>query len=80
VQLAHRFALECDRIVADMVEVTEFPHLAQRYGVLGVPKTVANEYGVADGLVPEDVLLGNILAISNRSDTAGRGLYKGGNG
>jgi hypothetical protein len=36
--LAHRFAIESDRIVADMVEVTEFPHLAQRYNVMGVPK------------------------------------------
>ncbi len=62
-QLAHRFALESDNITADMVEAMEFPHLAQRYAVMGVPKTIANGKSVADGALPEPYLLGNILEL-----------------
>jgi hypothetical protein len=57
--------MECDRIVADMVEATEFPHLAQRYGVMGVPKTVANEIGIADGALPEEALIANLMALAD---------------
>lgn len=63
-QLAHRFALESDRVVADMVEATEFPHLAQRYAVRGVPKTIANERPAAEGALPEELFLDNILAVA----------------
>jgi hypothetical protein len=65
VQLAHRFAIESDRIVADMVEATEFPHLAQRYNVMGVPKTMANEIGLADGALPEDVVIATLMALAS---------------
>jgi hypothetical protein len=65
VQLAHRFAIESDRIVADMVEATEFPHLAQRYNIMGVPKTVANEIGLADGALPEEAIIANLMALTS---------------
>jgi hypothetical protein len=58
-------AIECDRIVADMVEVTEFPHLAQRYNIMGVPKTIANEIGLADGALPEEAVIANIMALAS---------------
>lgn len=61
VHLAHQFALESSRIRADMVEATEFPHLAQKYLVLGVPKTVINENIFIEGAVPEDVFLEHVL-------------------
>lgn len=57
VYLAHQFAFESDRITADMVEATEFPHLAQKYRVMGVPKTVANDRDVVEGAAPEPMLL-----------------------
>jgi hypothetical protein len=57
--------MESDRIVADMVEITEFPHLAQRYGIMGVPKTVANEIGLADGALPEAALIANLMALAD---------------
>lgn len=60
---AHQFAMENPNIVADMVEATEFPHLAQRYKVRGVPKTVANDIDAAEGAVPADMLLENIREI-----------------
>ena len=62
-QLAHQFAMESDKVTADMVEAMEFPHLSQRYGVMGVPKTVANGKGVAEGALPEEYLLANIFAL-----------------
>jgi len=43
VRAAHRFAMANDNITGDMVEVSEFPHLAVKYDVQGVPKTVINE-------------------------------------
>jgi predicted DsbA family dithiol-disulfide isomerase len=52
VRLAHQFALESDLISADMVEATEFPHLAQRYSVRAVPRTIINETGVIEGSMP----------------------------
>ncbi len=68
VRLAHQFALESERIKADMVESTEFPHLAQKYSVFGVPKTIFNEDVSLDGAVPEDQFLENILkAAGSRS-------------
>jgi hypothetical protein len=57
--------MESDRIVADMVEATEFPHIAQRYGIMGVPKTVANEIGLADGALPEAALIANLMALTD---------------
>ncbi len=60
-RLAHAFALESDLIRADMVEATEFPHLVQRYGVQGVPRTVVNEAVFIDGALPEEVYLARVL-------------------
>ena len=41
--LAFKMALAHPKITADMVEATEFPHPANRYGVGGVPHTVIGE-------------------------------------
>jgi len=66
VQLAHQFAMESAQITADMVEAIEFPHLAQRYGVMGVPKTIANGKSVAEGALPEASLLGSVMAVAQK--------------
>lgn len=57
VRLAHKFAMENEQIRADMVEAIEFPHLSNRYGVYGVPRTVINESVHQEGAVPEPLLL-----------------------
>ena len=44
-----------------MVETTEFPHLAQKYQVMGVPKTVINEDHFVVGALPEEKLLEEIM-------------------
>jgi hypothetical protein len=53
VRLAHKMAIENDLVRADMVEAIEFPHLAVKYHVHGVPKTVVNETFFIEGAMPE---------------------------
>jgi len=66
VVLAHKLAMESDLIRADMVEATEFPHLAVKYNVMGVPRTVINEDLFIEGAVPEAVLLKKVKEVTAR--------------
>lgn len=61
VRLGHQFALESPHIKADMVESTEFPHLAQKYNVFGVPKTIINETIPVEGAVTEEIFLEHVI-------------------
>lgn len=61
VRLAHKFAMESDLVSADMIESIEFPHLANKYNVYGVPRTVINESFHQEGAVPEPMLLAKLL-------------------
>jgi glutaredoxin-like protein len=61
VQTAHRMAMECDLITADMVEATEFPALAQQYDIFYVPKTVINETTEFIGEVSELDFLEHVM-------------------
>ncbi|MGC9336322.1 MAG: protein disulfide oxidoreductase [Anaerolineae bacterium] len=61
VRQAHQFAIESDHIRADMVEAIEFPHLANKYAVYGVPRTVINETVHQEGAVPEPLMLAKLL-------------------
>jgi len=55
--LAHHLAIASDKVTADMVEAIEFPHLAQKYSVMGVPRSVINETVHQEGAAPEPMLL-----------------------
>ncbi|MBP1768123.1 MAG: hypothetical protein H6P98_2238 [Candidatus Aminicenantes bacterium] len=66
VRLAHQFAMESSRVKGEMVEATEFPHLAQKYHVFGVPKAVINETVFVDGAVPETVFLEHVLQAAQK--------------
>ena len=55
--LAHHMAIASDRVTADMVEAIEFPHLSQKYSVMGVPRSVINETVHQEGAAPEPMLL-----------------------
>lgn len=61
VRLAHKLAMESDLIKADMVEAIEFPHLANKYQVQGVPRTVINETVHQEGAVPEPLLVAKLM-------------------
>lgn len=61
VRLAHKFAIESDLVRGDMVEAIEFPHLSNKYGVYGVPRTVINETIHQEGAVPEPMILAKML-------------------
>ncbi|HEU0292163.1 MAG TPA: thioredoxin family protein [Anaerolineales bacterium] len=62
VLLAHQMAMENPKmILAEGVEATEFPDLANRFNVRGVPQTVINAgAGMVVGAVPEQNLLAQI--------------------
>jgi glutaredoxin-like protein len=61
VRLAHRMAIESDMVWAEMVEANEFVPLAQKYGVMGVPKIVINEKHEISGAVPEDLFVDHVM-------------------
>jgi glutaredoxin-like protein len=60
-RVAHAMAMESPRVTADVIEIQEFPDLARRYAVMGVPKTVINDRVQITGAVPEEALLRRVL-------------------
>jgi glutaredoxin-like protein len=64
VRSAHRFALENPMIRALMIETAEFPELARRYNVVGVPRTVINDEIGFDGAPSEKAFAEKVLEAS----------------
>jgi hypothetical protein len=64
VVLAHQMALEGSMVEAEMVEASEFPELAEKYGVSGVPHTSIN-FGAGEmvGAAPEMMLVEQIKLV-----------------
>lgn len=60
-RLAHKLAIENAYVTADVVEISEFIDLAQRYQVQGVPKTVVNEQVEFVGALPEPRFVQEVL-------------------
>lgn len=60
VRLAHMMAMESDLVTGDMVEAIEFPHLSNKYNVMGVPRTVINEHAYLEGAAPEAMLMAKV--------------------
>ena len=56
-------AIANSRVVADVVEVSEFMELAQKYQVRGVPKTVINDAAEFMGNVPEETFVEHIKSL-----------------
>lgn len=63
VMLSHQLAFASPLIRADMVEATEFPHLAMRYQVMGVPRSVINEEIHIEGAVPEPMFVRELMKV-----------------
>lgn len=61
VQLAHRCAVESDLVTAEMVEASEFPHLAGRYQVFAVPKVILGEDHSFEGALPEEEFVRRVV-------------------
>ncbi len=59
--IAHKLAVESDLIKADVIETGEFPDLAQKYNVMGVPKVVINEKIDFVGAFNEDLFAEHVL-------------------
>ena len=59
--MAHKFAVENDLIRADVIDANEFPQLAIKYAIMGVPKIVVNEKVEFVGAVPENMFLEQVL-------------------
>lgn len=65
VRLAHKMALESELVTGDMVEAIEFPHVSNKYQVMGVPRTVINEDFFLEGAAPEAMLMAKVREALN---------------
>jgi glutaredoxin-like protein len=59
--IAHKLAIESDMVKADVIESSEFPDLAMKYNVIGVPKIVMNEKVEFVGAFNEDLFAEHVV-------------------
>lgn len=65
VKIAYQLAIENEFIKSDVVEMTEFPDIVQRYGIMSTPHIVINEDTSFAGAQPPEAFLEQItLALS----------------
>lgn len=55
-------AVESERVTGDVIEAMEFPDLARKYMVRGVPKIVINERMEFVGALPEAQYVEHVMA------------------
>ena len=68
--MAHKMAIESDRVIGDTFEVSEFPEIVQRYQISGVPKIVVNDVVDFVGAQPEGRFLDQVLrAVPKNGDS-----------
>ena len=65
-RIAHQFSIENENIRTDVIEMVEFPYLAQRYSVMSVPHVVINENTSFIGAHPPEIFIEQI-ALALRS-------------
>lgn len=61
---ANRMALASPRVRSVIVEANEYPELALRYEVQGVPRTVVNRRGAFVGALPEGQFVDTVLRLA----------------
>lgn len=59
--VAYKFAIENDKIKAEVYDASEFPEEASKYSVYAVPKIVINEKISFEGAVPERIFIEKVL-------------------
>ena len=57
-------AVESDKVTADVIEVSEFPHIAQRYRIYAVPKIVIDETLEFEGARPEAAFVAAVESVA----------------
>ena len=60
--MAHKLASANAHITADVIEISEFPEMAQQYQIFGVPKTVINDRVEFEGALPEEMFVQQALS------------------
>lgn len=69
VRTAHKIAmLNPTHIRGQMIETTEFPHLANKYAVYGVPKTIINEKVQFEGAMPDAAVVEQVLSAVGQAE------------
>jgi glutaredoxin-like protein len=68
-KMAMQFAVANDNIRVSMVEIAEFPHLANKYDVIGTPTTVINETTRFEGVTPPAQFIEHIKKAAQGSPT-----------
>ena len=59
--IAHKLAIKSNMITADVIDAGEFPTLAQKYQIIGVPKIVINEKVEFVGAFNEDLFAEQVV-------------------
>ncbi len=59
--VAHKLAIESDMVKADVIDSSEFPDLAMKYNVIGVPKIIINEKIEFVGAFNEDLFAEHVV-------------------
>jgi len=59
--VAHKLAVESELVKADVIDSSEFPDLAMKYNVVGVPKIIINEKIEFVGAFNEDLFAEHVL-------------------
>lgn len=62
--MANRMALASPRVRSLVVEANEYPELADRFQVQGVPRTVVNRAGAFVGALPEAMFVESVLKLA----------------
>lgn len=60
--LAVSLAIANPNVTASVIEANEYPDLAQRYQVYGVPRTVINETDAIEGAIAPAKLVEKVIA------------------
>lgn len=62
--MANRMALSSPKVRSLVVEANEYPELAERYEVQGVPRTVVNRSGAFVGAQPDAVFVDSVIRLA----------------
>jgi predicted DsbA family dithiol-disulfide isomerase len=73
---AFQIALVSPKVRAEVIEINEFPELAQRYSVRAVPLTVINDRFAIPGMVEERVLVDQITKVAEVGEPGGEAPTK----